>query len=206
MMNQIRQSLLIGIKRYCSKTANLPYSKRHFLDEQFENFKNVFKDFSFSGSQIYSINKFLKKIDYSQEFNTSDLTEALNFWNSVIQIDPYLTIDRASNRNEKINVNSVLTQHPELILINVKEMDARVKKLKELGMFTGTRDIFRVFAIAPKGFFLQDWQDVLKKFYYIQYRIINWLIDKNVGFIKILVNFEQNNWIKFVLNLQAHYL
>lgn len=77
----------------------------------------------------------------------------------------------------KSEVRTILARNPILLLIDTKAINDRLKRLHELGILSGKNDIWRIFHFAPVSFFLQDWAEFLRKFYYIQHRILEWLID-----------------------------
>jgi hypothetical protein len=58
-------------------------------------------------------------------------------------------------------------------------MENRIKRLQGVGFMSGANDIWRVFVFAPRGYFLQDWVEFKRKYNYMQFRVMEWLLAGN---------------------------
>lgn len=79
----------------------------------------------------------------------------------------------------KAETRAILARNPLLLLIDPSAMNRRLQQINELGIFSGKNDVWRVFHHAPVAFFLQDWAEFLRKYFYLQHRVLEWYIDKH---------------------------
>lgn len=126
--------------------------------------------------------------DHSEEsVPSSDIPSQQKFY----QISTKSTTDKLRSGDEveeendtfeydyrKTEVRTILAKNPILLLANPQAMNRRLARLNDLGILSGKNDIWTIFHFAPVAFFLQDWAEFLRKFYYVQFRIMEWLVDR----------------------------
>lgn len=77
------------------------------------------------------------------------------------------------------NLNNVLADiEPDLLLFRPEKLVNRHKDIMSLDIIVNQKDLWSVLFNAPRGFFLQNWADLIKKIYYIDHKVIDLLYDK----------------------------
>ena len=113
-------------------------------------------------------------------FNRAKLSEVYSFWMENISIVTHYERDYKLANQTRI-INKVLfNDAPDLMFVNIEVMKKRFEKFSQLG-FINNRDKLYLFRESPIGWYLQDWSQFAIKFNYIQYRIIPWLLAKEVS-------------------------
>ena len=123
------------------------------------------------------------------------LGEVIDAWNremtsltsheEVKDVDrPYITATANAPNNLdldfKINMNMILAERePNLLNIHPNRISTRKERILSLGIVHSIGEMWKLLYFAPAGFFLQDWTELTKKFYYIEHNILNWLYDKH---------------------------
>lgn len=78
-----------------------------------------------------------------------------------------------------IDLNTVLSEiEPKLLLMTPESIETRTGKIMDLGIILSSKDLWRIFVYAPRGYYLQNWNDLLKKYYYLNFIVLEWLFDK----------------------------
>ncbi|OTF78048.1 hypothetical protein BLA29_000536 [Euroglyphus maynei] len=127
-------------------------------------------------------------------FTESQGRQALSSIESLLRPDTYDSIARTINswkrnvlpRNYSDHVvkhedfkQVFYQQESRLLLVDEEFIENRIYQLKNLDLIRGQNDLWRAFHQSPAGFFLQDWQEFLKKYYYITFKILPWLNPDN---------------------------
>lgn len=134
------------------------------------------------------------KILQRHGFTESQGRQALNSIESLLRPDTYETIDYTLSswkrnvlpRNHPDHVANhedfkqvFWNQEVRLLLVGENFIENRIYQLKNLDLVRGQNDLWQAFHLSPAGFFLQDWQEFLKKYYYITFKILPWLNSTN---------------------------
>lgn len=132
----------------------------------------------------------------SQEFYNEPkyLAEIVDTWNIIMNTADPQSADYANPNHippmasappnslmglEKVNTATILADiEPDLLLIDPKKLFVRHKKVLSLGIVQNKGQEWTLLYNAPRGFFLQDWYDLMKKVFYIEHNIIDFLYDK----------------------------
>lgn len=96
------------------------------------------------------------------------IAKSLEAWRTLIlprSKSDYKTIERCFLR-------TFSEIEPRLLLIEKEFLEDRIEKLQNLDLFRGKNDLWIAFTKAPIGFFLQDWEEFLKKYYYLLYKVM----------------------------------
>lgn len=113
------------------------------------------------------------------EFNQDKLSEVYSFWMENISTATHYERDfQLANQSVTIN-KTLLDVAPDLLFIDVDLMKKRLEKFSQFG-FINNLDRFFIFRESPYGWFLQDWEQFTKKYSYIQFRIMPWLMEREV--------------------------
>lgn len=121
-----------------------------------------------------------QQIPVSQD-TLKTIEDAAAFWNaSVGPPKKYSSVPVEDNTDYNMaNVNYVMSHiEPDLLLVNTARMRYRIQNLRSVGFISGAADIWRVFVGAPRAYFLQDWSEFLRKYYYVEHRMMEWLLVK----------------------------
>ena len=78
-------------------------------------------------------------------------------------------------KNDELFYDVFLTNEPRLLLLKSDFILQRIDMLKSLDLVRGNNDLWTLFLKAPSGYYLQDWKEFLRKYYYITYKILPWL-------------------------------
>lgn len=79
----------------------------------------------------------------------------------------------------EVNMNTILGDiEPDLFLLDPGKLRTRHIKLQGLNIAQNLGEMWILLYNAPRGFYLQDWVELIKKIYYIEHNIINFLYDK----------------------------
>ena len=147
---------------------------------------SLLRDYDFTDRQIDCVFKKIGKYVVEENgLNSKAMTETIDCWRSSIKA-PKLRPnqwDKISpediDYDMSVDLNHVLSQiEPKLLLINANAIEHRIKNIKELAIFGGSRDLWRALVYAPNGYYLQSWPDFLKKYHYLNFRVLEWLLDK----------------------------
>lgn len=77
------------------------------------------------------------------------------------------------------NLNTILADiEPDLLLFHPKKLINRHASIMDLGVVFKQSDLWTILFNAPRGFFLQDWSDLIKKLQYIEQNVLDLLYDK----------------------------
>lgn len=80
----------------------------------------------------------------------------------------------------KIDMNMILAERePNLLNIRPDMIGVRKEKILNLGLVYNVGELWKLLYFAPAGFFLQDWTELTKKFFYVEHNILTWLYDKH---------------------------
>ncbi|XP_027196163.2 uncharacterized protein LOC113790674 [Dermatophagoides pteronyssinus] len=127
-------------------------------------------------------------------FTESQGLQALNSIESLLRPDTYESIAKTLNswkRNvyprksiDHIGMNENFKQvfyekESRLLLVDENFIENRIYQLKNLDLIRGQNDLWQTFYQSPAGFFLQDWPEFLRKYYYITFKILPWLNPDN---------------------------
>ncbi|XP_074599426.1 uncharacterized protein LOC141853836 [Brevipalpus obovatus] len=104
------------------------------------------------------------------------VAKAVAFWNDKIAMRCELDMDQKPIAQVEI-INKTLMRNMDLLCVDLDAMEKRFQNLDKLG-FLYSRPLMRVFHEAPRGWFLQDWTEFMKKFGYFQHRIMAWFTKK----------------------------
>lgn len=78
-----------------------------------------------------------------------------------------------------IDLNYILGDiEPRLLLLDPIKLVERQAKINGLGLTHSINDHWLLLVHAPRGFYLQKWSELMKKFLYIQNNILDFLFDK----------------------------
>jgi len=147
-----------------------------------EGVRKVLKHHAFDDEHISNIvERFRDSNLHLSPAKVESIHSVIEFWNENLKpVRQNLPIKVDSEYDyTKMTVNQVLSQvEPDLLLINPEAMSKRIEELKVVGFLSGNSDLWRVFVSAPRGYFLQDWSEFLRKFYYIEHRVMPWMVDK----------------------------
>lgn len=157
----------------------------------FEPIRQVLLDRSFTEAQIERVIPRLTS-DYKRE--PMLLAQIIDRWNllmnlsSVPQDDlevsksiPALAMPPKSSLMAKydISMNTILADvEPDLLMFDPDKLLKRHTRIKNLGIIKNLGEHWTVLFNAPRGFYLQDWTELLKKIYYLEHNVIDLLYDK----------------------------
>lgn len=82
------------------------------------------------------------------------------------------------NKSDQRFRDVFLTKEPRLLLLNSDCILQRMESLKSLDIVRGSSDLWRLFLKAPTGCYLQNWNEFLKKYYYVTYKVLPWIEPK----------------------------
>lgn len=74
--------------------------------------------------------------------------------------------------------NVFLEKEPRLLLVKPEHILQRIEELKSLDLVRGRNDLWTLFKKAPTGYYMQEWKEFLRKYYYITYKVLPWLEPK----------------------------
>lgn len=146
----------------------------------------LLREYEFTDSQIQSVLKSIGRyIAEENGLNKSTIRATIDSWNRCLK-PPKLKAkqwDKISpediDYDLSVDLNQVLSKiEPKLLLINANAVEHRIESIKQLAVFGGARDLWRVLVYAPNGYYLQSWSDFLKKYHYLNFRVLEWLLDK----------------------------
>ena len=147
---------------------------------------SLLREHHFNDIQIDSIfNSIGKYIIEEKDINDELMRETIECWNSCLR-PPQLRAKQLDKLNAEdidydmsVDFNHVISRiEPKLLLINANAILYRINNIKQLSIIGGSRDLWRVFVYAPNGYYLQSWTDFLKKYHYLNFRVLDWLLDK----------------------------
>lgn len=138
----------------------------------------------FSDGQIDKVLSHLSVERFRSANDLKTIEAAIVFWKSCLK-PPRLKPDQffpeeitPDTRYKFVNVNHILSSvDPDLLLICPDAMKLRIDKFRSIGFMAGINDVWQVFATAPRGYFLQDWTEFQRKYMYLQFRVMEWIID-----------------------------
>lgn len=82
--------------------------------------------------------------------------------------------------SSQVDMNTILSDvEPDLLLLCPDKLKQRHKRILGLGIVTNLAESWTVLFNAPRGYYMQDWVELTKKIYYIEHRLIDFLLDKN---------------------------
>lgn len=149
------------------------------LNHREQRIANILQKCDFAEHQISLIIRDFRENDTIYDIDPKIITESIKFWWKTL-LKPKKSSVVGETAGEQYDIQDVISYEcPRLLLINPDRMEKRVKALKQIGFLEGRNNLWTVFVYAPKGFFLQDWADFCQKFFYIQYRVLEFLIDKH---------------------------
>lgn len=173
---------LIGLQR-CNGPKRT-YADTTSISEEAYHAKlaKVLTDHKFLPVEVDLITEHLRKVKIPTTKNTlKAIEDAVMFWNnsvgppkkfSSVPVEDIVDYNTA-------NVNYVLSNiEPDLLLADPEAMRHRIKLLRNVGFLSGAGDIWRVFVGAPRAYFLQDWTEFIRKYYYVEHRMMEWLLVK----------------------------
>lgn len=155
---------------------------------------NVLKERFFTEPQI---NKILHSLKGKIE-DPRHVAETIDTWNRVMgsqsysfysnhnnnanveSIPPTAAPPRNSPLNHKnININTILADiEPRLIQMHPDMVWNRKTRIDKLAFANNSNDFWQILFNAPTGFFLQEWQELAKKVFYVDRKVIPYLFDK----------------------------
>lgn len=143
----------------------------------------------FTPTQIETL---LPKLDENFVREPAYLAEIIDTWNNVMAnifapalpakgMIPSNAAPPAGSFLQRLDINMqrILTEvEPDLLLMHPEKLVERHTRLLDLGLCKTGHDFWTVLFNAPRGFYMQDWNDLLKKVYYIDNQIVDFLFDK----------------------------
>ncbi len=85
-----------------------------------------------------------------------------------------------SEKFEQLFTNVFTEKEPRLLLVKPEHILQRIEELKSLDLVRGRNDLWTLFRKAPTGYYMQEWKEFLRKYYYITYKVLPWLEPKIV--------------------------
>lgn len=136
---------------------------------------HILRRHAFTDKQASKIIQVLREDYDPYEIDPSIVDEAMKFWWENIKPPFKETVPGAT-----VPMRDVIARddNAKLLLINPVVMEKRIEALRSLAFISGGSDIYRIFVFAPTAFFLQDWSHFCQKFFYLQHRVCDWIIDK----------------------------
>ena len=188
ILNGFKVDLNPKNRLFCSLYANQNQmnSKDLYLNPKIKKTVSMFREFDLNEKQIDSILKTIGNyIIEEKDLDHKVMKDTIECWQYYLN-PPKLRANQLDKLNPEdidfdmsVDLNYVISGiEPKLLLINANAIEFRINYIKDLPIIGGSRDLWRVFVYAPNGYYLQSWTDFLKKYHYISYRIIEWLLDK----------------------------
>lgn len=154
--------------------------------------RKVLTDRAFTDSQI---NKLTPRLHEDYLRKPKLLAEIIDRWNllmgNAVVTDEHLENDdetqtpvaapprKSLMARPKINMNTILAEiEPDLLLFEPDKLLQRHRKIQGLGLMNDMGEHWTVLFNAPRGFYLQDWVELMKKIYYVEQNLIDLLWDK----------------------------
>lgn len=82
-------------------------------------------------------------------------------------------------KGTKIDMNKILGDlEPRLLLLHPQKLIERQAKINELGVTHSINDHWLLLMHAPRGFYLQQWSELMRKFLYIQDNVLDFLFEQ----------------------------
>jgi hypothetical protein len=151
-----------------------------------EKIVSMLSEYDLSEKQINSIIKRIGNYLVNEnQLNANVIRETIDCWKTSVkppklranQLDKIMAED--IDYDMTVDFNTVVSKiEPQLLLMNSNAITQRINYIKDLGITGGSRDLWRVFVYAPKAYYMQSWTDFLKKYHYLNYRVLEWLLDK----------------------------
>lgn len=149
---------------FISKT--LSFSKRYFSSNIWSSTSlSVLLDSGFTEKQA---NQIVQNLDPFLNSNSPDIiNRTLICWKKNI-------LPNKGDFEENISTfNDVFYQkESRLLLVDKDYITKRINALNTLDLIRGKNDLWQVFHKAPVGYFFQDWNDFLKKYYYFTFKVL----------------------------------
>ena len=148
------------------------------LNHREQRIASLLKQHDFDSRQISLIIRDFRENNVIYEIDPKIITEAFLFWNENL-VPPKKHSLVSYTPGEEYTLQDILSREcPRLLLVDPEHMAKRVKALKTIGFLSGKNDLWTCFAYASRAYFLQDWRDFCQKYFYIQHRVLEFLIDK----------------------------
>ena len=101
----------------------------------------------------------------------SQIEDSLSFWRKMQR-----NLSKNSTQNNVTQFKNVfLTEDPRLMLVESNFLHERMSALQSLDLVSGSKDLWKLFITSPGGYYMQDWKDFLRKYYYITFKILPWI-------------------------------
>lgn len=164
---------------------------RRFPSSLISKVKDVLLERHFTEQQV---EKILPTLHEKMIERPEHLVEIIDTWNSVMTRHPspiefkptdgmIAGVGKPPRKSflAKIDVdmtNILADIEPKLLLLHPDKVVERYNKIESLGIARTNGEHWNILFNAPRGFYLQDWKEILKKVYYIQNNVIDFLHDK----------------------------
>lgn len=130
--------------------------------------KSVLLGNGFSENQSEVLLDYLKP--YLQKDSPQIICSSLECWRKNLR-----SKENDNVKNEQRFIDVFMTKEPRLLLVKPEYIFQRMEQIKSLDLVRGKNDLWTLFLKAPSGYYLQDWKEFLRKYYYITYKILPWL-------------------------------
>lgn len=155
--------------------------------------RNILTERMFSDSQV---DKIFKRLPSQILEQPKYLADTIDTWNDLmdkpfgkmpkdiplteVDIPKVATPPKGSALSARhLNINTILADvEPDLLLFEPIKLRNRHKNILGLGLINSQHDLWTLLFNAPRGFFLQDWAELVKKIYYIEHYVIDLIYDK----------------------------
>lgn len=156
---------------FTTKTLSIP--KRYFSSNIWSSTSlSVLLNHGFTEKQAEHI---INNLDPFLNSNSPDIIHrTLNFWKKNIFPQKGDYTKNLSTFNDVFYL-----KESRLLLVDKDYIEKRINSINTLDLMRGRSDFWRVFHKAPVGYFFQDWNDFLKKYYYFTFKILPLFGKKN---------------------------
>ncbi|KAI2811246.1 ATP-dependent RNA helicase ddx51 [Blomia tropicalis] len=155
MFSLLQRSVIqLNIKKFSTVVAQLKSNHR------------LFALHGFDADQTQTLIKYLEPLLKNDSLRT--IESSLNAWKH------NLHSSKEQQFQQKF-VQTILEEEPRLLLLDGDSVQERIEQLKSLDLVRGSNDVWKLFLASPTGYFLQDWSELLKKYYYITFKVLPWL-------------------------------
>lgn len=153
--------------------------ERHFSERQVEKLvprlhEELIKQPKFLAEIIDTWNTLMgsTKQDFNAESDYSNVIETIR----PLAIPPRKSL---LGRDSNINMTHILADvEPDLLLLEPSKLIARHERIRGLGIALDTGQMWSLLFNAPRGFYLQDWTELMKKIFYMEHKVIDLLYEK----------------------------
>mgnify|MGYP000941528265 CR=1 FL=1 len=148
--------------------------------------RNVLAEKLFSDHQI---EKIIPRLDERYLEKPAYLSEIVDTWNELMSNREVTSQDftmalatppkNSPLSRRDVNINTILGDiEPDLLLLEPSKLIRRHTRLQKLNIAHNLGENWMLLFNAPRGFYLQDWTELMKKIYYIEQNVVNLLYDK----------------------------